>query len=321
MNIKQRGLGRDLESLLGRRNPHPNPPPQAREGTPVAPPLNLSSAADAGVSEPLPLHEVRGRAGVGANELRHIPIEQLQPGRYQPRREFPPESLEELASSIRTQGIIQPLIVRSIGAQKFEIIAGERRWRAAQLAGLHSVPAVIRELTDQTASALALIENVQREDLSPMDEAIAYHRLTDEFGLTHQEVSDLVGKSRTAISNALRLINLNSDVKNMLQNGDLEIGHAKVLLALTGSAQSEAAREVVNKSLSVRDTEQLVRRWHQAPVSKITPTLDPDTRKLQEQLSEKLGAKVEIQHAGKKGKLVIHYTSLDELDGILDHIK
>ena len=302
-NIKQRGLGRDLEALLGKRpNPHPNPSLQARKETEISNSTTISAVEK-------------------NNELRQLPIEQLQRGRYQPRREFPLESLEELAHSIRMHGIIQPLIVRSIGAHKYEIVAGERRWRAAQLVGLAYVPSVVRELTDQTASALALIENVQREDLGPMDEAIAYHRLTDEFGLTHQEVSDLIGKSRAAISNALRLINLNADVKNMLQNGDLEIGHAKVLLALNGGAQSEAARTVVNKSLSVRDTEQLVRHWHQAPVSKIITRLDPDTRKLQDQLSEKLGAKVEIKHAGKKGKLVIHYTSLDELDGILDHIK
>ena len=317
-NIKQRGLGRDLEALLGKR--------RVPETAPAAHQMSEFDKArgDAeAVSFDAQATKVPQRQDpeLKNNELRQIPIEQLQPGRYQPRREFPPESLEELASSIRAHGVIQPLIIRSIGAQKYEIIAGERRWRAAQLAGLANVPSVLRELSDQTASALALIENVQREDLSAMDEAIAYHRLTDEFGLTHQEVSDLVGKSRAAISNALRLINLNADVKNMLQNGDLEIGHAKVLLALTGSAQSEAARTVVNKSLSVRDTEQLVRRWHQAPVSKVTPGLDPDTRKLQDQLSEKLGAKVEIQHAGKKGKLVIHYTSLDELDGILAHIK
>ena len=310
-NMKQRGLGRDLEVLLGKR----------RSQT-----VNTSSAnsvIENNVSIPAEEESVVLPEMEKNNELRHLPIEQLQPGRYQPRREFPPESLEELASSIRSQGIIQPLIARAIGAQKYEIIAGERRWRAAQLAGLNTVPVVVRQLTDQTASAMALIENVQREDLSPLEEANAYHRLTDEFALTHQEVADLVGKSRVAISNALRLINLNADVKIMLQNGDLEMGHARALLALVSVAQSEAAREVINKSLSVRETEQLVRRWHQAPISKInsTPTLDPDTRRLQDQLSEKLGAKVEIQHAGKKGKLVIHYTSLDELDGILDHIK
>lgn len=315
MNMKQRGLGRDLEALLGKR--------RVSEATPAVSSNEVEKATAETPTFAATTHQTAINNLASKTELHHLSIEQLQPGRYQPRREFPPESLEELANSIRAQGIIQPLIVRSVGTNKYEIIAGERRWRAAQLAGLHTVPAVIRELSDQTASALALIENVQREDLSPLDEAIAYHRLTDEFGLTHQEVADLVGKSRAAISNALRLIGLNTDVKIMLQNGDLEIGHAKVLLALIGIAQSEAAREVVNRSLSVRETEQLVRHWHDAPTTKVTstPALDPDTRRLQDQLSEKLGAKVEIQHAGKKGKLVIHYTSLDELDGILEHIK
>jgi ParB family transcriptional regulator, chromosome partitioning protein len=297
-NNKQRGLGRDLESLLGKRNVNPMASGEA------------ASIAAPSTTEP-------------HNELRKLPVDVLQSGRYQPRQNMEPEALEELANSIRAQGVIQPIIVRSIGDKKYEIIAGERRWRAAQLAGLDTVPALVRNINDETASAMALIENVQREDLNPMEEAIAYHRLTDEFGLTHQEVANLVGKSRVAISNLLRLLNLNTDVKQLLENGDIEMGHARALLALLGPTQSEAARTVVNKSLTVRETESLIRRLQSTnSISKPVKTLDADTRRLQENLSEKLGAKVAIEHNPKgHGKLVINYSSLEELDGILAHIK
>ena len=297
---KQRGLGRDLEALLGRQ----------RTSAPVAAPTPAMPTNDMSVTEK-------------AERLNKLPIEVLQPGRYQPRLEMAPETLSELANSISTQGVIQPLIVRPVGDKKYEIIAGERRWRAAQLAGLDTVPVVVRDINDETASAMALIENVQREDLNPMEEAIAYHRLTDEFALTHQQVADLVGKSRVAISNLLRLLNLNTEVKTFLENGDLEMGHARALLGLVGHTQTEAAREVVAKSLSARETEKLIRCLQKGQQTKSSlPVVDADTRHLQQTLSEKLGAKVHIQHGAKgKGKLTINYSSLEELDGILAHIK
>lgn len=296
-NNKQRGLGRDLESLLGKRN---FSQPLSNEPQSQLP----ASTAEHG-------------------QLRDMPVDVLQSGQYQPRQGFEEEGLEELATSIRAQGVIQPIIVRSVGNKKYEIIAGERRWRAAQLAGLDKVPALVRDIDDETAGAMALIENVQREDLNAMEEAVAYHRLTEEFGLTHQEVANLVGKSRTAVSNLLRLLNLNTDVKVLLENGDLEMGHARALLALAGPEQTEAARTITNKSLTVREAENLIRRLQQGASHKPqTQTLDPDTRRLQTELSEKLGAKVAIQHSAKgKGKLVINYSSLEELDGILTHIK
>lgn len=298
---KQRGLGRDLEALLGRQR------------TPAS--VANSSASAPTAADPAPTEKTE--------HLNKLPIDVLQPGRYQPRLEMAPEALSELANSISTQGVIQPLIVRSVGDKKYEIIAGERRWRAAQLAGLDMVPVVVRDINDETASAMALIENVQREDLNPMEEAIAYHRLTDEFALTHQQVADLVGKSRVAISNLLRLLNLNTEVKTFLENGGLEMGHARALLGLVGYTQTEAAREVVAKSLSVRETEKLTRRLQKGPQTKSRlPVVDADTRHLQQTLSEKLGAKVHIQHgANGKGKLTINYSSLEELDGILAHIK
>ncbi len=295
---KQRGLGRDLEALLGKQ----------RATSPI--PTNDNEATEMAT---IPKQE----------RLHKLPIDVLQPGRYQPRLEIAPEALSELANSISVQGIIQPIIVRPLENKRYEIIAGERRWRAAQIAGLEDVPVVVKKINDETASAMALIENVQREDLNPMEEAIAYHRLTDEFSLTHQQVANLVGKSRVAISNLLRLLNLNTEVKTFLENGDLEMGHARALLGLTGAMQTEAAREVVAKSLSVRETENLIRRLQKGiPSKKSMAIVDADTRHLQQTLSEKLGAKVKIQHSAKgKGKLVINYSSLDELEGILAHIK
>lgn len=298
---KQRGLGRDLESLLGKRR-------------------SVSPVDDSASSTQEPSGPSLTDATVG---LKQLPIDLLQSGQYQPRQDMAPDALEDLANSIRTQGIIQPLVVRSIGNKQYEIVAGERRWRAAQLAGLSDVPVIIRDIDDETASAVALIENVQREDLNPMEESRAYHRLTDEFSLTHQEVADLVGKSRTAISNLLRLMNLNNDVKRFLENGDIEMGHARALLALESHKQSEVARTIIAKSLTVREAENLIRRLQKPSTAQTkNNSLDPDTRRLQERLAETLGAKVSIQHSAKgKGKLVINYTSLDELDGILAHIK
>ena len=258
--------------------------------------------------------------------LRELPVEFIERGRYQPRRDMSPEALEELASSIRKQGVMQPIVVRPIGEpgeDRFEIIAGERRWRATQLAGLDKIPAVIREVPDEAAIAMALIENIQREDLNAIEEAIALNRLKEEFELTQQEVAEAVGKSRVTVTNLLRLLSLRDDVRKMLEYGDIEAGHAKALLGLSDGQQLEAARTVAAQGLSVRQTESLVRRMQQeaaAPSEK--KKVDPDIRSLEESLSQKIGAKVAIQHSAKgKGKLVIRYNNLDELDGVLEHIK
>jgi len=231
------------------------------------------------------------------------------------------EALEELASSIRSQGIIQPIVVRPIAHNSYEIIAGERRWRAAQIAKLDAVPCIIKDVPDEAAVAIALIENIQREDLNAMEEAVALNRLLNEFELTHQQVADAVGKSRTTVTNLLRLNNLNSDVKILLEHGDIEMGHARCLLALEGEAQSDAARTAVAKGLTVRETEKLVRAILEPAPAKQEHQKDPDVKQLEQQLAENLGAKVEINYNKKgKGKLVISYTNLDELDGILNRI-
>lgn len=258
-------------------------------------------------------------------ELRHIPIEYLERGRFQPRRDMNPEALEELAQSIRAQGVMQPIVVRPLAKNRYEIIAGERRWRASQQAGLEKVPCVIRDVPDDAAIAMALIENIQREDLNPIEEAMALQRLQDEFELTHQQVAEAVGKSRTTITNLLRLMGLSPEVKTLLEHGDLEMGHARALLSLTADQQIQTARQVIGKALSVRQTEALVRRIQEAPAqaaAQAPKRVDPDIRQLQEELASRLGAPVAIQHSAKgKGKLVINYGSLDELDGILAHIK
>ncbi|MDX1812522.1 MAG: ParB/RepB/Spo0J family partition protein, partial [Gammaproteobacteria bacterium] len=258
-------------------------------------------------------------------EYQHLAIDVIQRGRYQPRSHFNPDALQELADSIKAQGVVQPIVVRPLSATpgQYELIAGERRWRASQLAGLHEIPAVIREVSDQEAMAVALIENIQRQELNPIEEAKALVRLVDEFGLTHQETADAVGRSRVAVSNLLRLLTLQSDVRHLLEDGQMEMGHARALLGLDTAKQLQAAREVVKKGLSVRETEQLVRRMNKPASEKPAPeTVDADTRRLQEELSEKLGAKVVFQHSSKgKGKMLIHYNSIDELDGILEHIK
>ncbi|MZR63054.1 ParB/RepB/Spo0J family partition protein [Alcanivorax sp. DP30] len=256
-------------------------------------------------------------------DLRHLPVEYMERGRYQPRRDMSPDALEELAESIRAQGVMQPIVVRPLGEKRFEIIAGERRWRAAQMAELETIPAVIREVPDEAAIAMALIENIQRENLNPMEEAIALGRLKEEFGLTHQQVADAVGKSRAMVTNLLRLMSLESDVKKLLEHGDLEMGHARALLALEGNKQIEAARTVVAKGLSVRQTEELVRDFEKAkPAKPAQVKEDPNVKALVNDLSERLGAPVQLQSGqGGKGKLVISYNNLDELDGILAHIK
>jgi len=262
-------------------------------------------------------------AASAKDELKHVPVDLLQRGKYQPRTHMGEAALQELSDSIKAQGVVQPIVVRPIGAGRYEIVAGERRWRAAQMAGLHSVPAVVRDIPDEAAIAIALIENIQRENLNPVEEATALQRLIDEFGMTHQQTAESVGRSRTAVTNLLRLLTLNTDVREMLELGKMDMGHARALLALTGKAQSESARQVVDKGLSVRETEQLVRRLLERPTaSKTAHRKDPDIRALEEKLSDKLGARVHVQQtSGAKGKLVIEYNSMDELDGILARIK
>ena len=297
MAAKKRGLGKGLEALLG-----------AGATVAAASPEEATTPGEQG-------HD---------GELKTLPVDILQRGVYQPRIDMNPEALEELANSIRAQGVVQPIVVRPVGGGKYEIIAGERRWRATQLAGLHEIPAVVRDVPDQAAMAMALIENIQREELNPMEESQALHRLIEEFGLTHQQTADAVGRSRASVSNLLRLLGLNEDVKRMLENGDLEMGHARAILALSGEQQSEVARTVAGKGLSVRETERLVKRTLEGPQQGAVKQkkVDPDITRLEQDLGERMGAKVAIQHGAKgKGKLVINYNSLDELDGILEHIK
>ncbi len=297
MAAKKRGLGRGLDALLGG-----------------------SAAEDQAVSG-------SGGEQPAGGGLSTLAIDLIQRGRYQPRRDFNPDSLRELADSIAAQGVVQPIVVRPVEEGRYEIIAGERRWRAAQQAGLNEIPVVIRDVPDQTAMAMGLIENIQRDDLNPLEEAAALHRLLNEFELTHQQIAQAVGKSRTAVTNLLRLLELNEDVKQLVVARKIEMGHARALLGLQGAAQSGAAREVAHKGLSVRETERLVRRLQGqqgkgAPEKKQPPAEDPDVRRLQDDLSERLGASVRLQQgAGGKGKLVIAYNSLDELEGILEHIR
>ncbi len=257
--------------------------------------------------------------------LRDLPVEFLQRGKYQPRRDLDADALQELANSIAQQGVMQPRVVRKVATDKYEIIAGERRWRASQQAGLESVPSIIRTITDEAAIAMALIENIQREDLNSIEESRALIRLQDEFKLTQQQVADAVGKSRSAVTNLMRLASLEEAVQKQLELGEIELGHAKCLLALSGNSQVIAGREIAANSMSVRQTETLVKRIQSSgSVMSIEPkkSADPDILRAQQDLSEKVGAAVTIQHSAKgSGKLVIKYHSVDELEGILAHIK
>ena len=258
-----------------------------------------------------------------AANLAEVAITDIVRGRYQPRREFDEEALNELAVSIRAQGLLQPIVIRPRVQGGYELIAGERRWRAAQIAGLGRIPALIKEVTDEQASAIALIENIQREDLNPLEEAHALERLKEEFGLTQQQVADAVGKSRVAVTNLLRLLNLAAAVREMLSSGAIEMGHARALLSLEPLDQERLARVVAAKQLSVRATERLVRSRQQPARTK--PTLrqkDPDTARLERELSDRIGAPVSIKPGSNKGagSLVIAYTNLDELEGILAHL-
>ncbi len=255
------------------------------------------------------------------NPTNALPIEKLQPGEYQPRTNMDKESLEELAESIRSQGIIQPILVRSIGKDKYEIIAGERRWRAAQIAELDEVPVLIREIPDEATMAVALIENIQRENLNPVEEAMGLKRLVDEFELTHEETAKSVGRSRAAVSNLLRLLSLSHGARQLLEHRKIEMGHARALLGLPTEQQDWAAAEVFSKSLSVRQTEALVKQYLDPPKKKKAAKKSADISRLEEDLAEVLGTKVTVQDNKGKGKLIIEYKNLDILDGIIAHIK
>ena len=296
----------------------------------MTPKKRLGRGLDALLSKPV-AEAVTAAADAGQDRLRQIPVDLLQRGRYQPRTDMRQDTLEDLANSIRAQGVVQPIVARPIGerdgAQRYEIVAGERRWRAAQLAGLEEIPAVVREVPDEAAIAMALIENIQRENLNPLEEARALDRLIREFDLTHAEAAEAVGRSRAAVSNLLRLQDLADKVKPMLESRELEMGHARALLGIADPVQQlDAARQVVKKGLSVRETEGLVARMLDRPRAKKAPKADAaksaDVRRLETEVSEKLGAKVRLDHTARgSGKLVISYNSLDELDGILQHIK
>ena len=277
---------------------------------------NMSSLFDNNSSD-----REKGSSLAKEENLKRIPLDLIQRGKYQPRADFNEAALEELALSIKSQGLMQPIVIRSIGPQKYEIIAGERRWRAAQIAGLDTILAVVRTVSDESAIAMSLIENIQREDLNPIEEALALRRLQDEFKLTQQEVADAVGRSRVAVTNLMRLVGLHIVVQKMLQTGQLEMGHARALLTLPEIKQVDFARDIAKKGLSVRQTEELVRRA-KSPKSVISErSIDPNIKKLEESLGERLGAKVLIEHkTNGRGRLIVTYNSLDELDGILAHL-
>ncbi len=282
MTTRHKGLGRGLDALLGGNN----------------------------------------RAAKGEETLAQIAIGQLKPGKYQPRTHMDETSLAELAESIKARGVIQPVIVRPVGDSQFEILAGERRWRAARMAGLQVVPAVVREVPDEVALGIGLIENIQREDLNPLEEALGLQRLIREFKLTHDEVAKAIGRSRTGVTNLLRLLELAAPVQAMLQDGKIDMGHARALLGLSGARQVEVATQVATQGLSVRETEKIVQQAIAAPVAKrAAARLDADSRRLQEELSESLGASVELKpRANGRGSVVIDYSSLDELQGLVKRL-
>ncbi|MCP5143612.1 MAG: ParB/RepB/Spo0J family partition protein [Gammaproteobacteria bacterium] len=300
---KKRGLGRGLDALLGVQSAEPPRPAPAPEPAPMP----AAAAPETG------------------DRLRTLPVDVIERGRYQPRVDMRQESLQELADSIKAQGVVQPIVVRPLTKPgRFEIIAGERRWRASQLAGMHEIPAIIKEIADESAASIALIENIMREQLNPIEEALGFDRLTNEFGMTHQDVAEAVGRSRAAVTNLLRLLDLAPGVREMVEQRQLEMGHARALLGLEGAAQLEAAREVVSRGMSVRETEQLVKRLKAAAgkPKAVRQPVDPNIVALERDLSERLGAAVTIQHGARgRGQISVTYHSLEELDGILAHIK
>ncbi|TCV92814.1 chromosome segregation DNA-binding protein [Luteibacter rhizovicinus] len=283
---KKRGLGRGLDALLG--------------------------GGDSGPS----VVEQEG-------ELRLLPIQQIQPGKYQPRRHWNDEALDELAASIKAQGLIQPVVVRAIGKNSYELIAGERRWRAAQRASMSEIPALVKDVPEQSVLAMALIENIQRQELTPLEEAQALKRLIDEFDLTHQQAADAVGRSRAAVSNMLRLMELPASIKQLLDESKLEMGHARCLLTLPATIAEPLALEAARNGWTVRELEEAARRAQVAPKGKAkTAAQDPNVANLERELAERFATRVEVaQGRGGKGKLVIHYHSLDELDGILSKVR
>lgn len=261
----------------------------------------------------------------GLNDsLQYFPLDRIQPGKYQPRVDMSQQSLDELADSIRAQGLVQPIVIRPVEEGRYEIIAGERRWRASKLAGLDTVPALVRDVSDRSAIAMALIENIQRENLNPMEEANALHRLREEFSMTHQEAAEAVGRSRAAVSNLLRLRNLNEDVKRLVENCDLEMGHARALLALEGEQQSGTALNIVEKGLSVRETEQLIRRLLKPAKEKPQPAenIQDEINKIEKIIREKIGERFSVKHGvSGKGKLVISYSGLPDLKKLAKKLK
>ena len=284
---KLKGLGRGLDALLGGDEPEPAKP-----------------------------------AATVSDTQRELAVDQLQPGRYQPRTRMEPEALKELSESIKTQGVIQPILVRPVDGGKFEIIAGERRWRAARMAGLRAVPVVVRNIPDHQALAVALIENIQREDLNPLEEATGIQRLTNEFGLTHQAAADALGRSRAAISNLLRLLELAPPVRDLLAEGKLDMGHARALLALPALRQVELAHEIAAKGLSVREVEKRVGELVSRPKPRVPRTVDRDVARLEEELAQKLGTSVQLKQKGKgRGLLIVEYRDLDQLDGLIEKLK
>lgn len=286
--MKKRGLGRGLDALLAT--------PSAEDS-----PVNVQAKDKEG--------------------LQYLAVDKIQRGRYQPRRDMDQAALEELASSIKSQGVIQPIVVRSVDMGRYEIIAGERRWRAAQLAGMTEIPVTIRDVADEAAIAMALIENIQREDLNPIEEAMALQRLMDEFELTQQKVAEIVGKSRTTVTNLLRLMKLTPETKRMLEYGDLEMGHARALLGLDGELQVKAAKDVVGRSLSVRQTEELVKQLQNPKAPKTAAEPRPEVQSVQQRWQQTLGMKVKIAQSDKgTGKLTISYDSLDQLNAIIDRM-
>ena len=283
MTTKHKGLGRGLDALLGAET----------------------------------------RRSAGDDELVQLPVTSLRPGKYQPRTRMDEASLAELAASIKARGVIQPIVARAVGGSQYEILAGERRWRAARIAGLESVPAVVREVPDEAALGIGLMENIQRQDLSPLEEANGLKRLIDEFRLTHEQVAGAIGRSRTGVTNLLRLLELAPAVQAMLLDGKIDMGHARALLALSKSRQVELAEQIAARGLSVRDAERLVQMATQPPAAaKPAFKLDADSRRLQEELSESLGASVHLKpRASGKGSVVIDYSSLDELSGLVKRLK
>lgn len=300
MTPKKRGLGKGLEALLG----------------------TSTAARHKQIQEDIRSDEARSLSDERQGELRNLPLSWLRPGKYQPRKDMSQDALEELANSIRAQGVIQPVVVRQLDEQSYEIIAGERRWRACQLVRLETIPCIVKNVADNAAVAIALIENIQREDLNAIEEAAALQRLMNEFELTHQEIAEAVGKSRSTVSNLLRLNQLNDDVKRLVEHGDLEMGHARALLALNGPQQSELARQIAQKGMTVRDTERLVQRLLAPQEEPKHHEPEPQVAVWEQSLTSRLGVAAKFVASGKeKGKLVLSFQNQAELDKILRHFE